>query len=116
MRKPGREGHGQSKKIVKKDQDIPTMRQFLGESIMKELRFWVSLTDICSGALRGRVCPAGQRRNLWAAALRKMYYFELSSVVRDKKKTPERRGLPLDSPMAWLMAVASLSGCCFGCP
>lgn len=91
MRKPGREGHGQSKKrIVKKDQDIPTMEQFLGESIMKELRFQVSLTDICSGALRGRVCPAGQGRNLWAAALRKKCYFELSSVVRDKKTKPQR--------------------------
>lgn len=91
------------------------MEQFLAESLMKELRFQVPLTDIYSGALRGRVCPAGQRRNLWAAALRKKYYFELSSVVRDKKNPtkPERSGLPLDSPMAWpeqLMAVASLSG------
>lgn len=104
MRKPGREGHGQSKKIVKKDQDIPTMRQFLGESIMKELRFWVSLTDICSGALRGRECPAGQRRNLWAAALRKMCYFELSSVVRDKKKPQREEGslLTLPWPGSWL--------------
>lgn len=90
MGKPGRGGHGQSNKIVKKDQDIPTMGQFLGESIMKELRFQVSLTDICSGALRGRVCPAGQGGNLWAAALRKMYYFELSSVVRDKKNPREK--------------------------
>lgn len=77
--------------VVTKDQDIPTMEQFLTESLMKELRFQVPLTDIYSGALRGRVCPAGQRRNLWAAALRKKYYFELSSVVRDKKKTNKTR-------------------------
>lgn len=69
------------------------MGQFLGESIMKELRFQVSLTDICNEALRGRVCPAGQGRNLWAAALRKMYYFELSSVVRDKKNPREKWAL-----------------------
>lgn len=106
--------------VVTKDQDIPTMKQFLGESLMNELRFQVSLTDICSGALRGRLCPDGQRRNLWAAALRKKYYFELSSAVRDKKnKITQREVGSLDSPMAWpeqLMAVASLSGCSFGCP
>lgn len=36
--KPGREGHGQPWKNCKKDQDIPTMEQFVCESVRKELR------------------------------------------------------------------------------
>lgn len=75
------------------------MEQFMRGSVRKELRFKVCLTDGFSRGLRERVCPAGQRGRLWAAALRKKYYFEFSSVLKGKKA--ERSGLPLDSPSAW---------------
>ena len=62
------------------------MEQFMRESVRKELRFKVCLTDSFSRGLTERVCLAGQRGRLWATALRKKYYFEFSSVLRGKTK------------------------------
>lgn len=45
-----------------------------------------SLSDGFSRDLRKKVCPAWLRGRLWAAALRKKYYFEFSSVPRSKKE------------------------------
>lgn len=49
----------------KKDQDICTMEQFMHESVRKELRFKVYLTDSFSRGLRESSLLAAQRGRLW---------------------------------------------------
>jgi len=91
--KPGGKGYGQPQ-----NQDIPTREEFLCDSVRKEPRFKVCLTDSFSRVLRERVCPAEQRGRPWAAALRKKYYFEFSSVLRGKKKREVGSLLTLPRP------------------
>lgn len=58
----------------KKDQDIRTMEQFMHESVRKELRFQRTFK-------RNRMLGWAEREAV-ASAVRKMYYFEFSSVMR----------------------------------